>query len=164
MCGAQGKTRARKACWRAGVSVPTEAECNEYLRMVEEEEERRFHEAGRKLREEQKKKAEEKAERLKAAAARKLAAILKVKDDRSKEAARRAREQQGKDAQLRMAKRQIKEQQEKYLQQIEERGDELVDGEQVTDIGWTKKKGVAKCLFVKKTSSTTPSDAPTVVQ
>ena len=142
---------------RNGLEFPTQAEYEEYLQMKAEEAERRSHEAAQKRREEQEreavermKKEKEKAARIKAAEERKRAAKSKVKDERSKEAARRAREQQEKAAQLRMAKNHIKDQQEKFLRALEDRGEEVEDKEYVMDIGWTKKKGAAKCLFCEE--------------
>lgn len=49
-----------------------------------------------------------------------------------------------------MAKSQIKEQQDKYLQALENRGEAVGLQEHVPDIRWTKKKGVAKCLFCEE--------------
>ncbi|KAF2033924.1 hypothetical protein EK21DRAFT_108342 [Setomelanomma holmii] len=110
----------------------------------------------RKRREEQErealerpKKEQEKAERLKRAEERKRAAKAKVKADRSNEATRRACEQREKDAQLRMAKAQLKEKHDKFWREMKANGDDVTmhELEYTIDIGWTKTKGAAKCLF-----------------
>jgi hypothetical protein len=114
--------------------------------------ERRSEEQMRKRREEQEREAkermrkeQEKLDRIKNAEDRKRRAKKNVKDERTRETARRARERQEKDAQLRMAKAYIHAQQEKYIRDHAE--DHIAAQEVSIDIGWAKKKGVAKCLF-----------------
>jgi membrane protein involved in colicin uptake len=135
-----------------GIEFPTLSEYAEYLGMKANEAERRSQEAARKRREEQEReahehirKAEEKAQRVAQAEARKRAATEKMKNERSDQAANRARQQQEKDAQLRMARSYIKN---KIDEVLRERGeDDASTIEYVIELGWTKKKGTAKCLF-----------------
>jgi hypothetical protein len=120
---------------------------------------RRSREAMRKRREEQEHEAKERLrkehdrlerikeieERIRNNEKRKRAAKKNIKDERSRKTAHRAREQQERDAQLRLAKAHVKAQQEKYVNNLE--NETFSSDEVIIDIGWTKKKGVAKCLF-----------------
>jgi hypothetical protein len=115
------------------------------------EAERRSQEAARKRRKEQDREAQERLKkeqeknlRYKAAADRKRASKQAMKEERSNQAARRAREQQEKDAQLRMARSHINE---KITAFKETRVEGIQPSETMVDLGWTEKKGAAKCLF-----------------
>ncbi|KAH3968262.1 hypothetical protein HBI56_050470 [Parastagonospora nodorum] len=154
-CECYGCRRCRHREWverESGLPYPSPEEYAEYLQMRADDAERRSQEAMRKRREEQEREAkermrkeQEKLDRIKNAEDRKRRAKKNVKDERTRETARRAREQQEKDAQLRMAKAHIKAQQDKYMG---DRAEDTVPVEEVSiNIGWTKKKGVAKCLF-----------------
>jgi site-specific DNA-cytosine methylase len=161
-----GNPSSRQRCYCAGckariartrreifenLEFPSSLEYLEYLAMKATEAERRSQEAARKRREEQDreaqdrlKKEQEKAQRYKATADRKRAAKQAMKEERSNQAARRAREQQEKDAQLRMAKSYIADKITTFKQKNAEH---IQRTETVVDLGWTKKKGAAKCLF-----------------
>jgi hypothetical protein len=114
------------------------------MRQRREEQEREAKERMRRE-EERLRKEQEKLDRIKNAEDRKRKAKKNVKDERSREAARRAREQQEKDALLRLARAHIKAQHDKYLSG--HNGEVTSAEEVIIDIRWTKKKGVAKCLF-----------------
>jgi hypothetical protein len=94
-------------------------------------------------------KAEEaekkKREREEKVAHRKLAAKERAADKNSRAVLDKLRVQQQKDAQLRMARSYIKENIEKALREREESAPSST--ELVVELGWTKKKGAAKCLF-----------------
>jgi hypothetical protein len=136
---------------RTNQEFPTASEYAEYLTMKAAEAERRSQEAARKRREEQDREAEErlrreteKALRIKTAADRKRAAKEAMKNERSNQAARKAREQQEKDAQLRMAKLYNAEKIAMFKNVFEETDKPT---EATVELGWTKRKGAAKCLF-----------------
>jgi hypothetical protein len=161
-----GNPSSRKRCYCSGckarisrtrreiqddLEFPTDAEYAEYLALNAAYTEQRSQEAARKRREEQDrevqerlKKEQERAQRNKAAADRKRAAKEAMKNERSNQAARRAREQQEKDAQLRMAKLYNAEKIAAFKNDLEETDKPT---EPIVDLGWTKKKGAAKCLF-----------------
>lgn len=116
-------------------------------REVQQQKAREEQERKAKERMEQQRKEEEAARKKEEAAQRKKKARERVADERSKEAARRARETQEKDAQRRLARAQIAQKQEEYVMEVENSGEKLGEEEVIIDIGWAKKKGVAKCLY-----------------
>jgi hypothetical protein len=67
-----------------------------------------------------------------------------MKEERSSQAARRARQQQEEDTQLRMARSHINEEITAFK---ETRVQGSQPSETVVNLGWMKKKGAAKCLF-----------------
>lgn len=74
-------------------------------------------------------------------------AKAKVKDERSQETARQAREQQERGAHIRMAKDQITQMQDKYLEELHSHNDPIPTDSVIININWPKKKGVSRCLF-----------------
>jgi chemotaxis protein histidine kinase CheA len=161
-----GNPSSRKRCYCSGckariartrreiqddLEFPTDAEYAEYLALKAAYAEQRSQEAARKRREEQDheaqerlKREQEKAQRNKAATDRKRAAKEAMKNERSNQAARRARQQQEKDAQLRMARLYNAEMIAAFKNDLQETDKPI---ETVVDLGWTKMKGAAKCLF-----------------
>lgn len=75
------------------------------------------------------------------------AAKVRAADAATYAAGKKQREEQEKNARLRMARDQIQQQQQKHLDNMIEKSEVTGNEAMTIDIGWTKKKSVAECLF-----------------